>query len=149
MRNRDIDITGKQLKHANRHFVSVSETSPEKGLALAILNRAKEDADNGDFTALAFLLHHGLKLEELILGDSYFDQRDAKHFSPTLAFCEKCFDKINNDGYYFKSDDFNRELRLLRSEIRKERKAIQEHVKLLKEAAKPQQMKFTAGNDCN
>lgn len=149
MKDFNIDTTGKDLTHAYGHCVSVAQTSPEKGLALAILNKAKEDADNGDFSALAFLLHHGLKLEELILGDSYFDQRDAKHFSPTLAFCEKCFDKINNDGYYFKSDDFNRELRLLRSEIRKERKAIQEHVKLLKEAAKPQQMKFAAGDDCN
>jgi len=133
---------GKTLYFANAHCVSVAQTSPEKGLALAILNKAKEDADNGDFTALAFLLHHGLKLEEMILGDAYFDQRDAKHFSPTLAFCKKCFDRINEDGYYFKTEDFNRELRLLRLEIRKERKAIREHVKLLREAAKPQQIKL-------
>jgi hypothetical protein len=138
-----INNQGKKLKHANGHFVSVAETSPEKGLALAILNKAKEDADNGDFSALAFLLHHGLKLEELILGDAFFDQRDAEHFSPTLAFCKKCFDRINEGAYYFRSEDIKRELRLLRSEIRKERKAIQEHVKLLKEQAKPFQMKLS------
>jgi hypothetical protein len=78
----------------------------------------------------------------MILGSAFFDQRDADYFSPTLAFARKCFDRINEDGYYFQSEDIKRELRLLRSEIRKERKAIQEHVKLLREAAKPQQIKL-------
>jgi hypothetical protein len=134
---KNIDIEGRKLSHTHGHIVH-DVASPEKSLALAILNKAKEEAEDGDIAALTFLLLDGQRLEQLILND-IFDQRETVSESPVFRFVERTWARLeqDEDAHFFNDGILAKELRLLRSEIKKERQAIEEAAKA------PRQIAFT------
>lgn len=86
-----IDVKGRKLTNLDVHLNDV--TSPEKRLALAILNGAKEQASKGDMAALAFLITAGLDLEAYMLPSRL---EDAAGDSLVLEFCKKVWAKVES-----------------------------------------------------
>ena len=116
LKKQDIDRVGHNIKHTNGKIVS-SVTQPEKALALAILNKAKEDAENGDIAALAFLLLDGLRLESLIMPYQELDRRQPAD-SMVLRFVEKTWQKLEKDGHFFDKNTLAKEVKKLREELK-------------------------------
>ena len=115
---------GKKIYRASTDILGNLQGKPEKALALAILNKAREDAENGDLSALTFLLLDGLRLEELILNDAGFDSRNPSdnYRSPILEFVKRTWQKLEEDqnSTFFDDNALAKEIRLLRLEIKNE-----------------------------
>ncbi len=82
-------MTGKKLKTA---FNQVLDN--DKRLALSILEAAKSEADQGDISALSFLIMDGQSLEELLLPKSQIDRNEKVESSPVLEFCRRTWEKV-------------------------------------------------------
>lgn len=101
----------KTIKHFDAALNEIDPNKPELKIILAVLNAAKVDAQNGDLSALCFLITQGEELEQYIFSKDGPSTGRWNNVSPSLEFAKRIWAKIQSGqikaNWGFDQNEFN------------------------------------------